>query len=90
MDNPETLAALGQQDTGHRTKTNKSKRNKINKAKKMNNTNLTTKRVVNPGARQGSAVSKSYKILGVIAHHIYCPLCECCILNVDLSILVLV
>jgi hypothetical protein len=30
MDNPETLTALGQQDTGHRTKTNKSKRNKIN------------------------------------------------------------
>jgi hypothetical protein len=62
MDNPETLAALGQQDTGHRTKTNKPKRNKINKAKKMNNTNLTTKPVVNPGARQGSAVSNSYKI----------------------------
>jgi hypothetical protein len=33
MDNPETLAAFGQQDTGHRTKTNKPKRNKINKEK---------------------------------------------------------
>ena len=59
--------------TRHRTKKKKSKHNTINKAKQMNN--LITKLVVNPGALEGSAVSTSCKILGLIAHHIYCPHC---------------
>jgi len=49
MDNPETQVAV---DTRHITNTNKSKQYTTQKTKKMSNTGLTRKHVMNPGVRQ--------------------------------------
>ena len=69
MNNPETLATSGTQDT--RRSTNQSqKHNTTQKTKKMSNTDQHQKNGVNTGARQGQAVHASYKTPVVVLLHI--------------------
>ena len=66
MDNPETLATLGTQDTGWRQAKQKYT---TQKTKKMNNTDTNKKTGMNSGAHQVfKAVPASYKTPTMLTH----------------------